>query len=274
MSLSLPDIGLGTYRMTDRDECVRAVETALTAGYRHVDTAQMYDNESFVGEALETVFESDAGVDRDDVVVATKLDTDNTGFDDARSTARESRARLGLDAIDLLYVHWPIGTYDPEETLPALDGLVDDGVTRAIGLSNFTPAQLEHAIDRLDHDLFAHQVEMHPLLQQRDLHDLAREHGHYLVAYCPIARNRVTDVPVLESIAAAHDATPAQVSLAWLATKEQVVPIPKASSPDHIRENLAALELTLSSDEIARIDALADDHHERVVDFEAAPWNR
>jgi diketogulonate reductase-like aldo/keto reductase len=271
MSLAFPDIGLGTYRMTDRDDCVSAVETAIDAGYRQIDTAQMYDNESFVGEGLENAF---ADVPRDDVVVATKLDTDNTGYDDAVTTARESRERLGLAVVDLLYVHWPTGTYAPGETLPALDDLVDDGVVREIGLSNFLPAQLEEAIDRLDHDLFAHQIEMHPLLQQRELHDLAVEHDHYLVAYCPIARNRVADVPVLEDVADAHDATPAQVSLAWLGAKENVVPIPKAASPDHIRENLAAMELDLSDDEVARIDALADEREERIVDFPSAPWNQ
>jgi diketogulonate reductase-like aldo/keto reductase len=271
MTLTLPDIGLGTYRMTDHDECVSAVETALDLGYRHVDTAQMYDNESFVGEALATAFDS---VDREDCVVATKLDTDNTGHDAAVTTARESRDRLGLDAIDLLYVHWPTGRYDPAETLPALDELVDDGIVRQIGLSNFLPHQLETAIGRLDHDLFAHQVEMHPLLQQPELHDLAVEHDHYLVAYCPIARNQVADVPVLEEIADAHGATPAQVSLAWLASKENVVPIPKAASPDHIRENLAAMDLDLSADDVARIDDIDPAHETRIVDFPSAPWNQ
>jgi diketogulonate reductase-like aldo/keto reductase len=255
--------------MTDRDECVRAVETALDAGYHHVDTAQMYDNEAYVGEGLAAAFES---VDRDDVVVATKLDTDNTGYDDAVSTARESRDRLGLETVDLLYVHWPLGTYEPGETLPALDDLVDDGVVGAVGLSNFLPAQLEAAIDRLDQDLAAHQVEMHPLLQQEELHAMAVDHGHALVAYCPIARNQVSDVPVLRAVADAHDATPAQVSLAWLAAKENVVPIPKASSPAHIRENLAAMDLALSDEEIDRIDGVETER--RIVDFPSAPWNR
>jgi diketogulonate reductase-like aldo/keto reductase len=272
MSLQLPEIGFGTYRMTDHDECVRAVETALDVGYRHVDTAQMYDNESYVSEALANGFE-DATVDRDDVVVATKLDTDNAGFEEATSTARESRDRLGLDVVDLLYVHWPLESYDPDETLPALDALVDDGVIRHAGLSNFLPDQLETAIDRLDHDLAAHQVEMHPLLQQRELHDLAVEHDHYLVAYCPIARNRVADVPVIQSVADDYDATPAQVSLAWLASKENVVPIPKASTPAHVRENFAATSLDLADEDVSRIDALADERQERVVDFASAPWN-
>jgi diketogulonate reductase-like aldo/keto reductase len=269
MSLALPDIGLGTYRMTDRDECVSAVETALDVGYRHVDTAQMYDNESFVGEGLAA-----ADVPREDVVVATKLDTGNTGYDDALATARRSRDRLGLDVVDLLYVHWPHGSYTPGGTLPALDRLVDEGTVREVGLSNFLPAQLEEAIDRLDHDLFAHQVEMHPLLQQRELHRLAVEHDHYLVAYCPIARNQVADVPVLRDVADAHDATPAQVSLAWLATKENVVPIPKAATPAHIRDNYAAMDIDLSAAEVDRIDALADEREHRIVDFPAAPWNR
>ncbi|WP_144800070.1 aldo/keto reductase [Halorubrum depositum] len=267
MSDAFDRLGYGTYRLARGEECVAGVAHAVETGYRHVDTAQEYDNEASVGTGIDRT-----DVDRDDLFVATKLSTDNLSYDEAVATARVSRDRLGVDSIDLLYVHWPIHTYDPAETLPALDHLVDEGVVDRIGLSNFRPDQLEEAIDRLDHDVFAHQVECHPLLQQRELRELAVERGHWLVAYSPIARNRVADVDVLREIAAKHDASPAQVSLAWLLSKERVAPIPKAASFDHVEANRAARDLDLDREDVERIDAL--DRGERVVDFDEAPWNQ
>lgn len=265
--MELPALGLGTYEMDDPDECANAVQTAIEVGYRHVDTAQMYGNESAVGDGVER-----SGVDRGDLLVATKLDTDALGYDDVLETTRESAEKLGAEEIDLLYVHWPLDTYDPEETLAALDELVETGVVARIGLSNFRPDQLEAALDRLDAPLYAHQVEMHPLLPQEELHELAVERGHRLVAYCPIARNRVADVPEIRSVAEKHEATPAQVSLAWLMRKENVTAIPKAASPTHVRENYAAADVELDEADVAAIDAIDDRH--RIVDFEDAPWNR
>jgi diketogulonate reductase-like aldo/keto reductase len=267
MSDAFDRLGYGTYKLADGEECVAGVARAIETGYRHVDTAQGYDNEASVSAGIDRT-----DVDREDLFVATKLSTDNLSYADATATARVSRDRLGADSIDLLYVHWPIDTYDPDETLPALDDLVDEGVVDRIGLSNFRPDQLEEAIDRLDHDVFAHQVECHPLLQQGALRELAVEHGHWLVAYSPIARNRVADVDALRETAAKHDATPAQVSLAWLLSKERVAPIPKAASVDHMSENWAARDLDLDPEDVERIDAV--DRNERVVDFEAASWNR
>ncbi|AKU08636.1 MULTISPECIES: aldo/keto reductase [Haloferax] len=260
-----PRLGFGTYKLEDRDECVEAVKTALDVGYRHVDTAQMYHNEEFVGEGL-----AESDVDIDDVFVATKLDTDNLGSDDVLETARESAEKLGVDTIDLLYVHWPLDSYDEDETLAALDELVEEGVVANVGLSNFRPDQLESAIETLDAPVFAHQVEMHPMLQQAELRELAAERGHRLVAYSPIARNQVADEEVIVDIAEKHDASPAQVALAWLIEKG-ATPIPKAASPDHIRDNFAALDLDLDDEDVAAIDDLDSTH--RIVDFEEAPWN-
>ncbi|MEZ3163435.1 aldo/keto reductase [Halorubrum sp. RMP-47] len=260
-------VGYGTYKLAAGEECAGGVAHAIETGYRHVDTAQGYDNEASVGDGIDR-----SDVDREDLFVATKLSTDNLSYDDAVETARESRDRLGVDSIDLLYVHWPIDSYDPAETLPALDALVGDGVIDRIGLSNFEPDQLDEALDRLDHDVFAHQVECHPLLPQERLREYAVEHDHWLVAYSPIARNRVAEVDALREIAASHDATPAQVSLAWLLSKERVAPIPKAADFGHVEDNWAAREIDLRDEEIARIDAL--DRRERIVDFERAAWNR
>ena len=186
--MEIPPIGLGTYRMADAEACADAVATAVDIGYDHIDTAQSYGNEGFVADGLAA-----ADRDADGVFVAPKLDTDNLGYDDVVETAHKSADRLGVDSLDLLYVHWPLDTYDPEATLPALDAVVDEGVVDRIGVSNFRPDQLRAAIDRLETPIAAHQVEMHPLLPQPELHDLAVEHGHELLAYCPIARGTVSD---------------------------------------------------------------------------------
>ncbi|MFB6104561.1 MAG: aldo/keto reductase [Halobacteriaceae archaeon] len=256
--------GFGTYQLTGTDT-PRSVRTAVEAGYRHVDTAQGYANEALVAQGL-----ADADVEREAVFVATKLSTDHLGYEDAIDTAHESAARLGVDTIDLLYVHWPLNTYDVEETIPALNEVVADGLVERVGLSNFRIDQLEAARDRLDVPLFAHQVECHPLLQQDALRAHAADNDYHLVAYSPLARGAVTDVPELQDIAAAHDATPAQVSLAWLRAKDVAV-IPKATSPGHITENIAARDLTLTDEDVATIDAI--DREDRQVDFEDAPWH-
>jgi diketogulonate reductase-like aldo/keto reductase len=268
MPPAIPRLGFGTYRLAAGEECAGAVATAVETGYRHVDTAQGYGNEASVADGV-----GRTDVDRDDLFVATKLSTENLAYDDAVSTARESADRLDVETIDLLYVHWPIRTYDPEGTLAALDDLVEEGLVGAVGLSNFTPALLRDAMDRLDAPVLAHQVEMHPLLQQEELRGMAVEHDHWLVAYSPLARTKVADVPEVREVAEAHDASPAQVSLAWLRSKEHVVAIPKATSPEHVRENYASLDLELDPEAVERIDAIPAERYERCVDFAAAPWN-
>ncbi|WP_247729264.1 aldo/keto reductase [Halovivax limisalsi] len=259
-----PALGIGTYGV-EPDAATQAVTTALEYGYRHVDTAEMYGTETAVRRAIDR-----ASVDREAVFVATKLHSRHLDSDDVIDHARACRDRLGVDAIDLLYVHWPIRTYDPEATLSAFSALHERGTIRHVGLSNFTPELLEDALDRLDAPLLAHQIECHPLLQQERLRALADRHGHTVVAYSPLAKGAVTDVPELQSIAAAYDATPAQISLAWLRAKG-VVPIPKSTTPAHVRENLDARSIALDPADVARIDAI--DRTERVVDVPEAPWN-
>ena len=261
--MEIPEIGFGTYPLTGT-ECVEAVRTALEVGYRHVDTAQYYDNESAVGEAVAA-----ADVDRDDVFLATKVWRDRLGYDDFVASTRRSLDRLGVDSVDLLYVHWPMQTYDPDETLAALDDLHDEGVVDHVGLSNFTPSLLDEARETLDAPVYAHQVEVHPLCRQTELRAYAAEAGHHLVAYCPVARNRVAEVPEVVTVAERHGVTPAQASLAWLMAKD-VVPIPNSSSPEHIRENLAARDVELDASDVERIDSIAET--ERLVEPTGAPW--
>ena len=202
--------------------------------------------------------------------LATKVSPDNLAREDVLEHARASLDRLGVERVDLLYVHWPTGAYDPGETLPALDELHEAGLVRNVGLSNFTPDLLTEAVDRLDAPLYAHQVECHPLLPQDALRALADEHGHHLVAHSSLAKGQVTDVAALRAVADEHGATAAQVGLAWLRAKG-AVPIPKSGTPTHIEENLAAADLELTDDDVARIDAV--ERRERTVDFPEAPWN-
>jgi len=263
--MDLPRLGFGTYRLTDPDRCAGAVETALSTGYRHVDTAEYYENEAAVGAGI-----AESDVPRSDVFLASKVWRDRLAYDAFLQSADERVDALGVETLDLLYVHWPMDTYDPEETLPALLAARERGLTRGIGLSNFTPDLLDEAIDHLGEPPAAHQVELHPLLQQGDLRAHADRHGYQLVAYAPIARNAVADVPEIRQVAEKYDATPAQVSLAWALAKGVAV-IPKAGSPAHVRENYGALDLDLDDADVAKIDGI--DREERVVDFPNAPWN-
>ncbi len=281
----LPRLGLGTYSENDRDQWTERVETALEVGYRHVDTAQGYGNEAYLGAGL-----SQSAVDRDDIFLTTKVDTGNLAYDDVLESVEASLDRLETDYVDLLYVHWPHDTYDAAETLSAFDELRDRGLIRHVGVSNFEPDQLDRARDVLDAPIAAHQVECHPFLHQDDLRRYARDHDHWLVAYCPLAKGEVFatpenrdiedpfatpvefDVSVMSDIAEKHGTTPAQVSLAWLLSKENVAAIPKASSKAHMRENREAQTLSLDDTDIDRIDAIEREH--RLIDPDFGAWNR
>jgi 2,5-diketo-D-gluconate reductase B len=265
---TLPRLGLGTVS-DDPSEWKANVKTALEVGYRHIDTAQMYENERYVGEGIAA-----ADVDREDVFVATKTVDDDRpdGPEDVEDAIDESLDRLGLEYVDLFYVHWPASVYDPEIVLPQYQAAVDDGRVRNVGVANFTPELLDEAREILDAPIAAHQVEYHPLLEQDRLLEYAQENDHWLVAYSPVARQEVFGVPEIEAIADEHDATAAQVSLAWLLSKDNVAAIPKSSSEAHMRENLEAMELELTDEEIARIDAIDTEH--RVIDPDFGPWNQ
>ncbi|WP_144799098.1 aldo/keto reductase [Halorubrum depositum] len=262
--LELP-LGLGTSGLDDPAECAATVTAALEAGYRHVDTAQMYDNEAAVGEGIAA-----ADVDRDDVVVATKVHPENLAPEDVRETARESLGRLGLDRVDLLYVHWPIRAYDAPATLPVFDELRDAGLTDHVGVSNFTPELLREAREILDAPIAAHQVECHPRFPQAELRGLAAEFDHRLVGYSPLARGDLFDDEEFLAIAERADRSPAVLALAW-ALARGVTPIPKATG-DHVAENLAAVDAEIDPAVLDEIDAL--EPGDRKIDPDDAAWNR
>jgi len=224
----------------------------------------MYDNEATVGAGIEA-----SSVPREDVVVATKLWYDELAGDDVVPAAKASLDRLGLEYVDLLYVHWPAESYDASETMAAFNELYDAGLIENIAVSNFTPEQVATAQDHSVAPVVANQVECHPLFQQEALRDYCEAEDIAVVAYAPIARGNVLDVPELTDIAAKHDASEVQVSLAWL-RQRGVAAIPKATGEAHIRANWESQQLTLDEDDLATIDSL--DYDERLIDPDFAPW--
>jgi 2,5-diketo-D-gluconate reductase B len=262
---TVPRLGLGTSGNDDPDQCAESVRTALELGYRHVDTAQMYDNEAAVGRGLR-----EADVDREEVFVATKVHPENLAGEDVLATAEASLDRLGLEYVDLLYVHWPLGAYDPADTLPAFDRLHEEGLARHVGVSNFTPDLLSEADELLDAPVAANQVEIHPLWPPREgLVDACTEVGADLVAYAPFCRRDALDVPAVAAVAERHGVSTAQVCLAWLLEKD-CAPIPKATGPEHLADNWAALDLDLTDADVARIDAIEERY--RKFDPDGSPW--
>jgi diketogulonate reductase-like aldo/keto reductase len=259
-------VGLGVFEV-EPHETADTVADALAAGYRHVDTAAAYGNEEEVGEGLRR-----SGVDRDEVWITTKVWIDDFPPERLRGSAERSLSKLGLDRVDLLLMHWP--AHDPSVHAQALEELArlrEEGLIREYGVSNFPGYLLREAL-AIAPELFANQVEYHAKLSQHELRELAAEHDLLLEAYAPLggsASDMVED-PLLKEIAADHDATPAQVALAWLAHQERVVILPRSTNPDRRRENLAALELDLTDEESARIDELSE-RRERNFDPSFAP---
>ncbi|MFB6177739.1 MAG: aldo/keto reductase [Halobaculum sp.] len=261
----MPMLGLGTWENDDPEQCTESVANALEMGYRHVDTAQVYGNEAAVGAGIEQ-----ADVDREEVFLATKVWIDSLAPEDVKRTTRESLDRLGVDSVELLYVHWPARTYDPAATLGAFAELKSEGLIDRIGVSNFEPEQLAEAVEITDGEVFANQVELHPLLPQPELREACADHGVEPVAYSPLARGEVFDVPEIQAVAEKHGVSEAQVSLAWLREKG-VTAIPKATGTDHLADNLDSVDLTLDDEDVATIDGI--DRRSRRVDPDFGPWN-
>ena len=255
--MSIPAFGLGTFRLKDQ-VVIDSVSTALELGYRCIDTAQIYGNEAEVGKAL-----SDSGVPRDDVFITTKIWVDNLSRDKLADSLKDSLDRLRTDRVDLTLIHWPSRTVPAKESLEALARAQSDGLTRAFGISNFTTAQMQEAIDAVGAAQIAtNQVELHPYLQNRKVADFARQHGIHLTSYMTLAYGKVLKDPVLEAIAGRHDATPAQVALAWAMQLGYAV-IPSSTRRENLESNLRARDLRLSDDDMAQIAAL--DRGERLT---------
>ena len=256
---TVPKLGFGTWEILGRD-CEEAVGDALEIGYRHIDTAQAYDNEAEVGKALAA-----SGIPLKELWITTKLWREDYGR--VRDSARESLEKLRIDCIDLLLLHWPNPEFPLAATLDALAGLREEGLIKHFGVSNFPAGMLREALAIAP--IFADQVEFHPFLGQDALVALAAERDFMVTAYSPLARGKVPRDETLRAIGEAHGKTAGQVALRWLLDKPNVSTIPKASSHERRVENFDVFDFELSDDERARIDALPKD--ERVIDPGWAP---
>ncbi|MBS3793606.1 MAG: aldo/keto reductase [Candidatus Thorarchaeota archaeon] len=261
----IPRIGLGTWQNTDSKKCVESVIHALESGYRHIDTAQFYGNEDFVGKGIKQ-----SSVPRDEIFLGTKVWINSLSPEKVKESTEESLERLQLDYIDVLYVHWPAGEYEPRSTLTAFEELVEEGIVRNIGVSNFTPDLLDEALKHTEKEIIANQVEMHPWLQQEEMRKYLQNHNMKLVAYSPLARGAIMENETLREIADKHNVTPAQISLAWLLSYDVVHPIPKATSERHIKENYEVLDIQLDQADIDAIEGI--ETRKRLISPSFAPF--
>jgi 2,5-diketo-D-gluconate reductase A len=249
---AIPQLGFGVFQVPP-ESTQETVEQALEVGYRHLDTAQMYGNESGVGAAIAAT-----GIDRDDLWVTTKL---NNGFhrpDDARRELGTSLERLGLAQVDLFLIHWPLPEQyggDFEATWRALVDLREDGLTRSIGVSNFEPEHLRRIIDDSSVVPAVNQVEVHPFFDNTAVRSADAEHGIATEAWAPIAKGRVNDDETIGEIARRVDRTPAQVTLRWHLQRGDIV-FPKSTHRERMAENFAVFDFELTPDDIAAITAL------------------
>jgi len=246
----IPLVGLGTWDLRGRT-CARIVEQALRLGYRHIDTAEMYDNEREVGEGLRA-----SGVPRNEVFVVTKVWPSHFTPRDLLRAAKDSLVRLRLSEVDLLLLHWPNPQIPLSDTLGALCKVKEAGQARHIGVANFTPALIDEATRLSTEPLVCNQIELHPFLDQSATAKATREQGMAVVAYSPIARGKAKNDAMLARIGRAHGKSAAQVSLRFL-VQQQFVVIPRTSKLERLSENFEIFDFELSADEMAEIAALA-----------------
>jgi len=263
----IPAIGLGTWTLKG-EQAVSLVAGAIRDGYRHVDTAAMYDNETEVGQGIR-----DGGVARDEIFLTTKVWQSDLADGDLQRSLEASLKRLGVDAVDLALIHWPSKTIPMAESIRALNQAAEDGLARHIGVSNFTTAQIEEAAAASKRPLACNQCEYHPFLNQDRVLASCRKHGLAFVSYCPLNRGGgMLEAEPVTAAAARHGKTPGQVALRWNIQRGTVA-IPRSSSPERIRENLAVFDFELSEQEMAAISALGS-RNQRICDFDFSPeWD-
>lgn len=262
----IPALGLGTWELRGR-LCARVVEQALRLGYRHIDTAQVYENERDVGEGIRA-----SGVRRDAIFLTTKIWTNRFAPNDLERSAKESLFKLRLPEVDLLLLHWPSRHVPLAETLGALAHAKKLGLTRHVGVSNFTVALVEEAVVLSPEPLVCDQVEYHPYLDQSKVRAACAQHNLALVAYSPIAKGRIKNDTTLARIGKAHGKTAAQVCLRWL-VQQNVVSIPRTSRVERLSENINIFDFELSDEEMNQIFALAHPNG-RLTDYSFAPkWD-
>lgn len=251
----MPQEGFGVYKITDESEMKVAIRSAWENGYRLFDTAQMYNNEEMLGKAL-----AELNVSRDQFFLTTKVAEKNQGYEQAIDSVKDSLKRLGLDYVDLLLVHWPINSHF-FETWRAFEEMKKAGLTRSIGVSNYSMVHLEYLATQASEMPVVDQIECTPQLGQQPMRAFNHQHGIVTQAWSPLARGRMMDNPVLQQIAAHHHRSVAQVILRWHLQVGNSF-IPKSVHPERIKENASIYDFELSADEMRQIATL--DKNKRV----------
>ncbi|MFM0738035.1 aldo/keto reductase [Paraburkholderia xenovorans] len=264
--LTIPRLGFGTFRMPG-NECQPVVESALELGYRHIDTAEMYQNEGAVGAAIAA-----SGIARSALHITTKVWHEHLAPDAIRRSLGVSLEKLGVDFVDLYMIHWPSTNMDLPAVIETIQQLQEEGLTRAIGVCNFNMQLLKIVVEDIGTSIACHQVEYHPFLEQDAMLAYLRARDIPLVAYAPLAQGRAATDPVLSRIGVKHGATAAQVAIAWLLDQPGVVAIPKAQRRESQLANLDALRIRLDDSDRATIAALPK--NQRFVNPPFAPqWD-
>jgi 2,5-diketo-D-gluconate reductase A len=248
---TIPQLGFGVFQI-DPSDTAESVQTAFDAGYRHIDTAQMYGNEAEVGEAI-----AKADIPRDQLWITTKCNNSNHGYDDAQSALDESLSKLGLDYVDLYLIHWPLpGKNLYVDTWKGLEKAYADGKARAIGVSNFQSHHLDRLLEETDTVPAINQIELHPHLQQAAMLAYDDRHGIATEAWSPIGQGKgLLDAPELATIAESHGKSAAQVVLRWHIELGTII-FPKSVTAERIRENFDIFDFELTADEMETIKGM------------------
>ncbi len=249
---AIPQLGFGVWRLPEND-APKVVDAAIKAGYRHIDTAQGYNNEAGVGRAIR-----DADIGREQLFVTSKLRNAHQGYDKALRSLDESLERLQLDYLDLFLIHWPAPAHDRYvETWQAFVEAQKQGKIRSIGVSNFLPEHIKRLIDETGVVPAVNQLELHPAFQQRDIREFHRDNDILIECYSPLGGkgSNLLENDVLKQIGEKHGKSPAQVMIRWH-LQQNLVPLPKSSKPERAEANYAVWDFNLTSEDIARIDAL------------------
>ncbi len=262
----IPALGLGTWRLEGTD-AKDLVENALEIGYRHIDTAQMYGNENEVGHAIRG-----SGVPRQELFITTKVTLGNLERTKFHKSVEESLRKLRLEQVDLLLIHWPHPQIRMEDYLEDLVAVQEEGLTKHIGISNFTSIQIARAVNFAP-NLINNQIEYHPFIDQRKVWKACRQHGLTLTAYSPLAQGRVSQNQALATIGSKYGKTCVQVALRWLIQQEGVIAIPKTASLKRLQENLEIFNFELDQDDMAQIFALTKANNRLVNPGHAPAWN-
>lgn len=266
----IPAMGLGTMTLKEQ-VCIDAIKAALRLGYRHLDTAERYGNEQWVGEGLHQGLAA-SGLRREDVFVTTKVYWDKLAPGDFERSVEESLQKLKLPWVDLLLIHWNNPQVPLANSIGSLCAAKKKGQAKHVGVANFTTAMLDEAVKLSTEPLVTNQIEVHPFLDQSKVLAACRKHGISVTAYCPIARGKVPGNEVLERIGKAHGRSSSQVALRYL-VQQGIMPIPRTANPDHLAANLAVFDFKLSDAEMAEIAKLKRPDGRVVNPAHAPKWD-